>query len=81
MADRFEPHDHILLRGLHVQYVYSGDQRWGGVPGVVGLWVAGWVREGYYTGYYPGLIPGPIFSIFKVKGPTHGRMKANSEVS
>ena len=49
----------------------------GGVSGV-GSWVGGW--EGY-TGTQPQPSQGPIFSIFKVKGPTYGQMKAILEVS
>ena len=44
-----------------------------GVPGVVGM-VGGSGRG--YTGTPPNQSQGPIFSIFKVRGPTHGQMKA-----
>ena len=38
-------------------------------------------REGVLPGTQPGPIPGPIFNIFRLQGPTHGQMKAFSEVS
>ena len=43
-----------MLRGLHAQYVYSGDRQRGGVPGVVD-WVGGWVGTGRAI---PGTPPG-----------------------
>ena len=48
-----------------------------GVPGVgrTGGWWEG------YTGYYPAMSQGPIFSIFSLRSPTHGQMKAFPNVS
>ena len=50
-----------------------------GAPGTGGVY-PGYGRTGGagrgYTGYPPGPSQGPIYLIFKVKGPTHGQMKA-----
>ena len=72
MSDGYEPHDHIYSAVVPASMNCGTPGGGRGVPGVVGT---GWGREVLYR-VLPSTLPGPIFSIFKVKGPTYGQMKA-----
>ena len=63
----------ILFSGTRGAAVASAAVRHGaGVPGV-GRWVG---REGCYTGTPPVRSQDWLYTVFKVKGPTYGQMKA-----